>query len=325
VRAMPVFWVAAVAAAGSDRAPGEIALLVVCCALLMTATAVVLRSARVRGWRPGRTLLGLGRFGRAAPDSAVASHDGPDAEPDALVSGGPTDAEPHEADEAGGPRQWPRARVLASVVAVLLLAVAVGTAVVLAGRAHNPASRPGVVAGPIGPVPAHMPLGGASDPDSKAPGRHPGDGGAAAGRPGSAASAKSGRSSGSGSSGSGSSGSGPSKPGPTPTSSRLPSTPPPAPAIVLPSGSVQLDESGDDVYMGSFVLEAVNGAVRYTVSAPSGESGDYFIEVVDNSSGTVTPSEPVTVVVSVTVFSSSGSPPYVLVTPGGTVQFSLSS
>jgi hypothetical protein len=41
-------------AAASDRAPAEIALLGVCCALLVGVAALVVRRMRVRGWRPRR-------------------------------------------------------------------------------------------------------------------------------------------------------------------------------------------------------------------------------------------------------------------------------
>jgi hypothetical protein len=314
---------------GSDRVPGEIALLIVCSAALIAAAAVLIHRTRARRWRLGQQVAARANQ-RTGPERA---------EPDIVADRAESDSVPERPDgtdsldstgspvSTGSPRWRPSARVLVAAVAAVVLAGAVGTVVFLAGGGHGAARRPSVAAGSVGPALGQAPGTGAPDAPSRAPGKHPGrGGGTAAGKPGSGSSGKSGSGS-SGKSGSSSPSASPSPsrtatPTPKPSSSPTKTTPPPAPEIVLPSGDVQLDESGDDVYTGSFVLEAVNGSVSYVVSAPSQD--DYFISFEQGVSGTVTPSQPVTVVVSITVFSGgSGTPPYVVVTPGGTVQFAL--
>lgn len=305
--------------AESDQVPGEIALLIVSAAVLVAVTALVIRSARARGWRPGRlrTVLVDRKAGAepADPDAVVASQD--------LASS----KKGADGPDGAGSRGWrPRAAALVSVAVVVGLAGLLSTAVYVLGNGDSTTSRPGIAAGSASPVPG-QPASATPDGGSKAPGKHPAKAANAGSKPngkqpakaaGPGGSAVPGQSPGSGGSG-GSSGSPTSPPpaAPPPTSA-----PPPAPAaIVLPSQPVVLDQinsANPPTFSGYFTLSAVNGSVGYSVTySPADE-----ITFIDNTSGTVSPGQTVYISIEVTQLDP-GSVPFLSVDPGGAVQLEL--
>lgn len=320
----------AVSHAGPDRAPGEVALLGVCGAALVAIAAVVIRRGRVRRWRPGRALGNAARASRGPSPEKAAVRDGPDdsgvgdtrpdpawlddvragsaehAEPDAIVDGG---------ESAGGSRWRPQAGVLVPAAVVVLLAGGIGMAVVMGGSGHGPASGGSAAAG-VDPVPGQLQSASAS-PTSPRPGKHPANGAHAAASPGPGKSPGHGGAAAAAGSGSASSGSSGSSHTPaSPATSPPANSPPSAPALVLPSQSIELQPttSLDPAYVGSFTITAEGGAVSYTITVPSAAGGTDV--TITPSSGTLSDGQQATITVSMDLPAS-----YVTVSPGGTVQF----
>jgi hypothetical protein len=96
--------------------------------------------------------------------------------------------------------------------------------------------------------------------------------------------------------------------------------------LVLPSGVIQTEVNDDAQYVGEFTLTATGGPVSYTITSPPANDG-YYVATAFPSSGTVTPGQPVTVTVYISVLSalefSDGPACVVDVSPGGTVQFAF--
>jgi hypothetical protein len=312
---------AASSPAGSDRAPAEVALLGVCCAVLVGVVAALVRRGRVRHWRPGRKLRDAIQTDHP-PESAADT-------PDAPVDG---------AREASRPQLLLRPTLVVLAAAVVLLGGTVSAAVILTRGSHRSTDR-GNAAAAASPVPGLTAATSAPAASSPPPGKHPAKSargavspgpGQSPGQAGAAATAGSGSPASSGSAGSsGSSGS----PGPSS----------PAPTLALSTRNVALALQADSPsgivvwnYAGSFDVSAVSGPVTFTISEPAGEK-NYFevwdanVTYKDLSTGqtltdTAQPGDPVTV--SVWLPATSGfAPPYdITVNPGGaTVTFTLSS
>jgi hypothetical protein len=378
----------AVAAAASsdarpDRAPAEVALLGVCCAVLVAAAWVVVRRALAGGRRPGRGLLNAALAARAAaaepedvataagaaePEDVATAAGAAEpedvataagaAEPEDVKSTGEPDevkstAGPDEVKSTAGPdddvdgtdgagsRVWrPRVRLLVPAAAAILLAGAVGTAVVLLGNDHGATSKGRVVAAPAGQAPGLAAGAGGPGVTSPASGKHPGHGsshGAApAASPGPGQSPGRGGAAAGGGSGSGSSG------------SSTPSTPPPNSAppatLVLPSGPVTLvgapvtPVSRLPSWSGDFTISAVNGPVSYTFAEPGAVATYYSVGIYNQSTavtamnGTVQPGQPLTLEVELAAIlpEATAPPAYVTVTYTGqanpvTIEFTLTS
>jgi len=259
--------VAAVSHAVPDRAPAEVALLGVCGAVLIAVAAAVIRSGRVRGWRPSR----------AVPDTAQVRPVTP-AEPEVLRdSGRDTDSSTRRVG----------AGLLASAVAAIVAAGGVATAVVVLGG-HATVGRGSAPIAAISPLPGQAPVMPASG--STAPRQHLAKG------------AHSAASSGPGTSGHGgtaASGSGSAHtPGGQTTSPSSPTTSPPPPGTLsLPSTARCL---GLTTYICSFTVTAVGGAAGYSVSAPGGGVS------ITNASGTLGSGQNAIVRVSMPVDSAVG-------------------
>jgi hypothetical protein len=290
---------------GSDRAPGEIALLGVGCAAFIALAAVMIRRARARGWRPGRVRLDAVRTDRAQ-----------EAEPDAVEDG----------DDAAGSVRWRlQTGVLVPAAAVILLASGMGMAVVMAGSRHGPAGRSTAAAG-AAPGPAQPQTASASAGASPRPGKNPGNGAHAAASPGADPSPSHDGAAASGAGSSAAAGSAGTAPGPSAPSGPGPAAPvaaPPSPGTLagLPSSFVPCTASSDSTstYTCSFTFTAEGGPVSYTVSAPDDPLSDFGITIM-NASGTLAAGQPATVTVSVTVEGLGNAPtePNVTVNPGGT-------
>jgi uncharacterized membrane protein YgcG len=192
--AAPVPAGAAAAAAASshsapDRAPGEVALLGVCCAVLIAVAAAVVRRGRARRWLPGRALVDVVRASRRTGAEEAAVGDGPDdarvcdtrpdlAQLDDLRAGCAEDAEPAvvvDGDSASGFRWHPQTGVLVPAAAVILLACGMSMAVVIVGSRHSPASHGSAAAG-LDPGPGQLQTASASATTSPQPGKHPANG-----------------------------------------------------------------------------------------------------------------------------------------------------
>jgi hypothetical protein len=304
---------ATVPQAGSDRAPAEVALVAVGCAVLICVAVVVVRRARVRVRRPD-----------PAPDTPAAAADPADA-----VVAGP---------ESAGTARWRlRGPVLVPAIVAVVLVSALATAVYVLGSGHETHHR-GSAAAAASPVPGEFPVnGGSSAKASPGAGQHratgkPGAGSAlGAASPGPGRSAGQGGAAGSGS-GSGLSGSSNSS-APSDPSTSAPNSPPPAsptpttPTLVLPASPVELPKSpvAEDYYDGYLTLTAVGGAINYTASVPSGQT-DYNIYLGSNSnlsvSGVIEPGSPFQLLVEVDPLVAGGPAPYITVN-GETVTFSF--
>jgi hypothetical protein len=275
--------------------PAEVALLGVCCAVLIAVAAVVIRRGRARRPLPRRITSDI-------------VHDVGDAHTEAdTVAQGPDGA-------AGAPPAGPRATVL--VAAATAIAVIVGAAVaVLVVHDQGAASRHSNTAA-VGPGPGLDPAtgGGAPAATKSASGKHPAKAAHAAGSPGPGKHpAKAGTAAAAGGSGSG--GGAPASPASAQT------TPPPGAGTFTVPSSVRLTAVQAGVtYSASFTVTAGNVPVTYTAAEPSGEDGDYTISI-PNASGTLTAAgQTETVTVSVTVLDDIEDP-YVTMNNGATVTF----
>lgn len=339
----PVIGLVAASSHGeSGRLPAEVALLIVCAAVLIAVATPLIRRAGSR--RTERLPAEDARLADAedAQEAAAESQDdtvGPDQD-----STG-SDGNPHNPGSAErGSAAHLRPATLVPAAAVLVVAC-VAAALVLAGGGHSTARRgnpsaagglapgqPAYPGGPAGTSPApgkHPPKGahaaasrgpghGGADGASPAPGRTASHGGTGSGSLGSGSSGGSASgSSGTGSAGSGSSGSGSSGSG----SSGSGSAPAPAASIVLPSGPVvldQIDSANPPVFDGDIELSAVNGSVSYTISySPANE-----ITLISSTSGTISAGGSVFISIQVTQVDP-GSVPSVSVNPGGGIQLEL--
>ena len=340
-----------------DRAPGEVALLVVCGAVLIAVAAALIRRGRVRRWRPGRALLYAVRNAvrtsrRTSPEEAAVG-DGPDdgqvcdspagpAQLDAAPDGSSEDPGPdawsedlgpdavEDGDDAVGSVRWrPQAGVLVPAAAVILLACGMGMAVVMGGSGHNTASRSSAAAG-VDPGSGQLQTASASATTSPRPGKQPTKGAHAAASPGpgtppgqrgAGATSGSGSAQPGGSGGSGAAGGGTSAPG-GPGTSAPAGPPPPGTLEGLPSSFVPCTAASDSasIYTCSFSFTAEGGPVSYTVSAPDDPLSDFGIAIT-NASGTLAAGQQATVTVTVTVegqdLGNAPTEPNVTVNPGG--------
>jgi uncharacterized membrane protein YgcG len=291
--------------AESDQAPAEIALLGVCFAVLLALVAMVIRRGRARRWRPSQAVLKVVRAGRRTVAEPM---------PDDMRDG---------QNGMDGVRWRPAAGALITAAIVLVLVGSLTTAVYLLGGGPHTASRGSVAAAPT-PVPGQTAAPVAPAAGSPTPAKHPARG-AASPRPGLPSSQRGGATSSGSASGSstGQSSSGPNSPG---HSSSGPSSPPPAPALGLPSGVIQTEPNNFGEYAGEFTLTATGGPVSYTISEPTSNE-DYYVATIEPNSGTVTPGQPVTVLVYISVTSAlefiTGPALVITVNPGGTVQFAF--
>jgi hypothetical protein len=297
---MRVLPVAASSHSAPDRAPGEIALLGVCCAALIAAAAVVIRRSRVLRRGPGRPAQHFApRVGEAEVESAgVVS--GPDhAEPDLVAESPDADTAAAGAHRLQGGGSPPRVAARAWAAAAIVLAVGIATAVLMVhgkGASDNGAAGSRNVVAAINPAAAQEPTTGtpaASNPASSTAASPP--------------SSRSARSSGA-----------PSH-APTSPATTAPSTPAPAqPAAGTLSGptSVEMTAIEEGVtYTAAITVTAENGEVKFSVSEPASEDPDYSMSFTSGS-GTLQSGDEQTVRVTVTVLDEV-SDPYVTMSPGG--------
>lgn len=313
---------AAAATSGSDRVPGEIALVGICAAALIAVTAVMFRRGRLARQHRDRTAhyrVPERVSAVAEPDAAMSANAdsvgpeqhrvGAEYEPvtEAAVVADSLVADAHGPDWNGNPR---RASVLVAAVATVLLVGGVGSAVFFIGSSHDTANH-GAVA--VNPTPAHDPaiLGAAAG--KAAPGTrrsagpansHPATSSPSASSVGAAAPSSGARSSA----------------GATVQTS-------PGTLGDFPAQPVQLDQPGAaaTVFTASISFTADGGPVSYTVSELPADDSFYTI-TADPPSGNLSAGRQATIMVTVILVGNGTDPgpASVTVDPGGTViQFKL--
>jgi hypothetical protein len=312
---------AALSRAASDRAPVEIALLVVCVAVLIAVAALVIRWGRARYRRLGRLLA-------AAAGQGAGTQDVTQSEDDTVVqqqagrltdtkNGGKSPDGTTGPDSTGsGSRGRPRTVVLVPAAAVIVVA-AVAAAVVLVGSGHGTASRGNVIAagGSVPGQPAGPAVPAATSP---APGKHPAKGAHASPGPGQSPKANGAAASGPGSGSAGSPGSGSANPAPSVPASApadpAPSTSPAGTLSIAPTGLIPMGHVINEVYLGSFTVTAVDGPVSYSIAELPSDVPDITL-TASPSSGTLQAGQQATIELV-----SNGTvtfTPYVTVDPGG--------
>lgn len=291
---------AASAHSAADRAPAEVALLGVCCAVLIGAAAVVIRRSRALRRRPSSAphdvVPRTGEAG-AEPITTVCGPDGtgpypvpqyPDAVP------GMRTARAHRVHGADNP-----ARVTARAWAAAAIVLAIGTATAVLMVHGNGAPDNGPV-GSRNVVAAISPAA-VQDPATTAPAATSPAGSPAASPSGSRSSAAPGHK--------------PSSPATTAPSTPAPAQPP-AGTLSGPASVEMVALEQGVTYTAEFTITAEAGQVTYSASEPASEDSDYSISITSAGTGTLQAGQEQTVTATVTVLDRV-SDPYVSLSPGG--------